>query len=166
MKIKNLNRLKQKIARMPDEARKEIRAAMAVSAGEIVETAKAFAPVKSGDLRNSIGYTFGEYRPDNANVRGVSAKGGKHDLSVTIHAGDQKAWYAALVEFGTAPHVIRPRERGGFLSFLGLSVAAVRHPGAEPHPFFNPAVRLGRKRAMNRIGRAVSKAARNVAASK
>jgi HK97 gp10 family phage protein len=153
LKIIGADRLKKKLAKMPAVARQEIDKALRESAGEIAAMAKAFAPRKSGDLQNSIGFTVGEYKPENANVRGVAA-GGRHDLSVTIHAGDAKAFYAAWVEFGTASH-----ENGGM--FEGSD-----HPGASAQPYFMPAYRFGRKRAKSRISRAVTRAAKKVAAGK
>jgi HK97 gp10 family phage protein len=152
MKITNVERLKAKIARIPVATREEIRAAIAVSAQEIVGLQKRFVPKKTGALEKSIGYTFGAYRPDNANVRGVSAPGAGHDLSVTIHAGDKTAYYAAFVEFGTTSH-----EAGG--KFDGATIPAVT-----AQPFFYPGYRIGKKRAKSRISRAVTKAAKKVAA--
>lgn len=151
MKISGVRRLNRKIAKLPDFVRAELDAALRTSAGEIVDLAKSFAPRKSGDLQNSIGFTVGEYIPENSNVRGVSARGGGHDLSVTIHAGDAKAFYAAWVEFGTAPHINKGLYKG------------TENPGASAQPFFFPAWRLGKKRAKSRISRALTKAAKRVA---
>lgn len=154
MKIRNLDRLKRKIAMLPKATLAELQAALVQSGEEIADIARAFAPVKSGALKRSIGVTIGEYIPDNSNVRGVSAGGGGHDLSVTVHAGDHNAYYAAFVEFGTAAH------RNG-----GLFKGTI-HPGSSAHPFFYPAYRLGKKRAKARISRAIIKAAKKVAAGK
>lgn len=154
MKTANVGRLKRKLAAMAPAAKEEIRKALAESANEITGLQRAAAPKRSGALARSIGNTFGQYTPDNSNVRGVSATGGGHDLSVTLHAGDELAWYPAFVEFGTEPHR-QPRNRfnGG------------EHPGAAPHPFFFPMFRLGKKRAKSRIARAVNRAAKKVASS-
>ena len=153
-RVLHLDRLKRRLEAIPKEARAEIRKALEKSAVELAGMVKNFAPEHSGDLKNSVGYTFGEYIPENSNVRGVSAAGGlgDPDLSVTVHAGDAKAFYAAFVEFGTKAHL-----QGGKL-------AGTYHPGTAPKPFFFPAYRLLKKRIKNRIARAVKKAARNVAA--
>lgn len=138
---------------MPKVARAEFRKALEKSSDEMSDTAKRFAPVDDGDLKKSIGRTFGNYRPDNANVRGVAVSGrGDPDLTVTVHAGDEKAWYAALVEFGTQPHE-QPNNpfNGG------------RHPGSAPHPYFFPAYRLLRKRARSRLATANRKAVKAAA---
>jgi len=152
-KVQNVERLKRRLAAIPKAARKEIRAALEKGAQEIKTMARVMAPQDSGDLRESIDYTFGEYAPANSNVRGVVAGAGlaDPDLSVTIHAGDAKAFYAAFIEFGTNPH-----PQGG-------QFAGTQHPGTAARPFFFPAYRLLKKRVKSRINRAVRKAARDVA---
>jgi HK97 gp10 family phage protein len=68
-----------------------------------------------------------------------------------IVAGDAKAWYARLVEFGTAPHV-----NGG-------RFAGTLHPGASPRPFFYPVFRANRRRARSRLTRAIRKGIKEAA---
>lgn len=155
MKFRGVDRLKRKLKRMPQVARKEIKAALQQSAEELAETAKSLAPVKSGALRDSIGYTFGNYKAENANVRGVSGGGGRlndPDLTVTVHAGDAKAFYAAFVEFGTAGHKAGGKFKGAYI------------PPSPAQPYFFPAYRLVKRRVRSRISRATNKAARKVAA--
>ncbi len=167
MKFAGVNKLKRKLRALPAIAREEIHGALQQSAVEMVEAARNFAPVKSGDLRNSIGYTFGKYSPENSNVRGVGVAANKlndPDLTVTIHAGDAKAFYAAFVEFGTAAHTIKPKRPGGLLNIFGRTITKVEHPGAATRPFFFPAWRLVKKKAKGRISRATNKAAKKVAA--
>ncbi|SKA31028.1 HK97-gp10 family putative phage morphogenesis protein [Consotaella salsifontis] len=169
MAVRGLASLKKKLARMPNEARKEIRKALDQGAYEIAETAASWAPVDSGDLKRSIGYTFGEYRAANANVRGVTGRSGASgdpDLSVTVHAGDEKAWYAALVEFGTAPHFVEK----GAATVVGKIRRKVRgggkqHPGTKPQPYFFPAYRANKKRIKASIALATKRAAQKVANS-
>jgi len=153
--IEGKDRLRQKLLAMPKVARAQIHDALDVSASEMAETARNFAPKKTGALAASIGYTFGDYKPENANVRtfGGGSNVGDPDLMVTIHAGSARAWYAALVEFGTAPHEQPNNPRVGY-----------HHPGATARPYFFPAYRLTRKRVKSRITRATTKAAKAVAA--
>lgn len=162
MKVRNLDRLKKRIAALAPETRDEVQAALLKSGKDMASTARRFVPVRSGALRDSIGVTVGEYSPENANVRGVSTGGG-HDLAVTVHAGDAKAFYAAWVEFGTKPHSVA--KGGGTKAGQAKARAGSgkTHPGAAPAPYFFPAYRLTKKRALARIKRAVSKAARKVA---
>jgi HK97 gp10 family phage protein len=155
MKVRGAKSLAAKLRAIPRAAREEIRGVLEKGAAEMSTTAKAFAPKRSGALASSIGYTFGAYQPDNANVRGVGSGGGSlddPDLTVTIHAGNARAFYAAFVEFGTAPHTNEGKFEGS------------HNPGAPAQPFFFPAYRLTKKRNKSRITRATTKAAKRVAA--
>lgn len=164
-RMKNRERLLKKMAALPAAVRQEMKAAIKQSADEIVALQKSLAPEESGDLIRSIRAVSGTYRPENSNVRGMSAGvEGDPDLTVTIVAGDANAWYARLVEFGTKPHTIKAKRPGGLLNVFGLFVERVEHPGAKPRPFFYPAYRSLRRRAKGRITRAAKKAARKVAA--
>lgn len=169
MRIKGVDKLKRKLKAMPKVARDEIHGALQQSAAEMVSTAKNFAPVASGALRNSIDYTFGNYAPENSNVRGVGAGGGKlndPDLTVTVHAGDAKAYYAAFVEFGTTGHAIEAKSAPALNLHGGVYAESVEHPGASARPFFFPAYRLVKKKVKGRISRATNKAAKKVAAGR
>jgi HK97 gp10 family phage protein len=130
--------------------RTRMKEALNQNAQEISDAQKRLVSVDDGDLRRSIGYTFGDYRPENSNVRGVSsAGGGDPDLTVTIHAGDAKAFYAAFIEFGTqGPYTIKGRFEGA------------THPGIRAQPFFYGPYRAYRKRAKSRLTRAMRKAIR------
>lgn len=89
---------------------------------------KILAPVDTGRLRNAIGpprYTrTWTLRPQ-----------------VVI---DINVDYAAYVNDGTAPHLIRPRTQGGVLRFrIGNRIVyarVVHHPGTRPQPFADRAV--------------------------
>lgn len=167
MKVKGVDKLKRKLKAMPKIARDEIHDALRQSAAEMVGTAKSFAPVKSGALRDSVGYTFGDYKPENSNVRGVVGGGSRladPDLTVTIHAGDAKAYYAAFVEFGTAGHKIEAKLAPALHLYGGDFVESVDHPGAAARPFFFPAWRMVKKKVKGRVSRATTKAAKKVAA--
>lgn len=99
------------------------------AAAKVIEAeAKRLAPVGtvngSGDLRASV----------RASVRSRNGK-----VEATVKAGSKKAWYARLVEFGTAAHLIRPKNRKS-LFFAGLAREQVNHPGAKKKPFMRPAL--------------------------
>lgn len=165
-KISGRERLLKKMAAIPQAIRKDIATAIEAGANDIVSLQKQLAPKQSGDLRNSIRAVKGSYTPENANVRGMSAsaaEGNDPDLTVHIVAGDDKAWYARLVEFGTAPHEIRPKRPGGLLNVYGRMIESVSHPGAKPRPFFYPAYRALRRRVKGRITRATKRAIKKVA---
>lgn len=140
-------RLQRKLQALPKAVKAPIRAAMVASANEIVAMAKNLVPVSEpngGTLRDSIGWTWG--RPPSGSIAlGVAqALGG--ELSLTVFAGNDKAFYARWVEFGTQSGLI-----GG---------------GGNPaQPFFFPAYRANKKRLKARINKAVRDAASSVAKS-
>lgn len=141
----------EKLAQIQGAPRQKMRGALETNAKEITSFQKQLAPKDDGDLERSISYTFGTYRPENANVRGVAfGGGGDPDLTVTLHAGDAKAFYAAFVEFGTAgPYEIKGR-------FAGST-----HPGITAQPYFFPAYRALKRRAKTRLTRVMKKAIRD-----
>lgn len=119
---------------------------------------KNLAPKQDGDLEKSIKYTKGSFQFQNTGVLGRRSKGkldanvkGDPDLTYTVTAGDEKAFYARMVELGTAPHA-QPENLGGR-----------QHPGAKATPFFYPAYRSLRKRIKSSITRATTKSAKRVA---
>ncbi len=150
MAMEGRARMLNRLAAIQGRPRAAMRAALEQGAQQVVASAKNLAPTRSGALKASIGATFGAYKAANANVRGVAGGGqGDPDLSVTIHAGDATAFYAAFVEFGTAAHV-----NGGL--FKGSD-----HPGSVAQPFFYPAWRANKKSVKARIARAMKKSIRD-----
>ena len=164
-KVQNRDRLLKRLAKIQGAPREAIHDALRQGAQEVTAMQKRLAPHASGDLRNSIGYTFGSYRPENSNVRGMTASSGGGDpyLTVTVHAGNAKAYYAAFVEFGTSAHEIKPQRPGGLLNIYGRLISSVNHPGATPQPFFFPGWRATRKRVKSRISRATTKSVKKAA---
>lgn len=148
-KIQGLDRLKRKLRQFPDAVKDEIRAAMEASANEIVAMMKSLVPVDSGELRDSIGWTWGD-RPKYSQAV-ASVKSADGNMVLTIYAGNSRVRYPHLVEFGTAPHV-----NGG-------RFAGSQHPGTSAQPFFFVSFRALRRRAKGRVNRAVNKAAKRVA---
>jgi len=166
VKVAGLERLKLRVAGIPKEVRAATKAALRKNAQELTAAQKSLVPAESGDLRHSIGYTFGPYKPANSNVRGVSSGAVGEidpDLTVIVHAGDEKAYYAAMVEFGTAPHEIKPKKAPALRLKGNRYVERVDHPGSEPHPFFFPPYRMMRRRLKGRVTRAMRKAVKDAA---
>jgi len=124
---------------------------MEQGANEIVDMMKSLVPVDSGELRDSIGWTWGK-RPKYSQAIAVVKSKLAGDLTITIYAGNSKVRYAHLVEFGSAPHI-----NGGM--FKGT-----QHPGTAKQPFFFVSWRTNKKRVKSRISRAINKAAKEVAA--
>jgi HK97 gp10 family phage protein len=124
---------------MPTEAKISIQSALEQSADEIVELAKSLVPKDTGDLRDSIGWTYGKVPRGAITLGKVFASKLATDLTITVYAGNSEAYYARWVEFGTQ------------------KMAA--------QPYFYPAYRALRKRAKSRTSRAINKAAKAVAKS-
>lgn len=121
----------------------------ALRAGQKVfqQAAQQAVPVEHGDLRKSIKIKF----------KGKSQKYGW--VRMHLQAGDKTAWYAHLIEFGTAsyytgkgrtvgkPYKIKPKKAKG-LFFGGIQRAEVIHPGIHPKPFMRPALDANQSRAL------------------
>jgi HK97 gp10 family phage protein len=137
------------------QMRLNIDAAIAVSANQVADKARQFAPVspgrKGGALKASIRVSktdsiklYGGRKVVNPRRQETTTQG----LAYYVLAGDDDAFYAHMVEFGTDPHI-----NGG-------KFAGTQHPGTNPQPFFLPAWRATKKPVRSRISRAVSKAVR------
>jgi HK97 gp10 family phage protein len=153
-KVLGADKLKRKLRTFPRAAREKISGAMERSAQEMVTLAKALAPFEDGDLKKSIGWTWGN-APKGSMVLGKVRQAGRGagNLVITVYAGGGDAFYARWVEFGTSPHL-----QGG-------RFAGTQHPGTVAQPFFFPAYRTLRKRIRSRTSRALRSAARSIAAS-
>jgi HK97 gp10 family phage protein len=150
MTIKGLKELQRKLDRLPQVAKARIREAMEQGADEIVTMMRSLVPTDSGDLRDSIAWTYGRAPKGAMTLGKVQSVGG--DLTITIYAGNATAYYSRFVEFGTASHVA-----GG--KFAGATIPAIA-----ASPFFFVAYRANRKKVKSRITRAINKAAKEVAA--
>ena len=119
----DISRLAEALKRTAAESQTTTFEVMVQSANYIRSEMLALVPVKTGVLRNSIHIT----------VEGAR---------VVIGPNMTQAPYAGYVEFGTRPHVIRPK-KGKVLRFKvgGTTVYArkVNHPGSRPHPYVMPA---------------------------
>lgn len=149
--IQGLDRLNRKLGRLPATVQKRIREAMEQGADEIVSLMKSLCPSDSGDLRDSIAWTWGSAPKGAMTLATVKGKGGADNV-ITIYAGNADAYYARFVEFGTASHTA-----GG--KFAGAEIPAI-----PAQPFFFVSFRANRKRVKSRITRAINKAAKEVAA--
>lgn len=153
-KIEGADKLKRQMRIFPKAAREEIEKALTASAEELVKQARTIVPAEDGDLRDSIGWTFGE-PPKGSLV--LARAGGTPDwvganLRITVYAGNERAFYARWVEHGTRPHT-----NGGLF-------AGTQHPGTRATGFFFGSYRALRRRIRGRISRAINKAAKRAAA--
>jgi HK97 gp10 family phage protein len=172
VKVEGLRDLDQSLRKLAEDvSRGAAKAAMrrgVIRAGQlVVDAARAKVPVMSGKLRDSISVST---RVDNkagksafaavmkaggSKEEAVSAlrsalredKGSKSTVEVYIGPSDRGTGkqlpYGQLVEFGSRPHVIRPKAAGKSMLFPvdGEFVGAreVSHPGVPPRPYMRPA---------------------------
>lgn len=145
----------------------EIEAALDKGADEIRDRAKAIAPRDTGELRRAIevrdtldGFTAGGAVGNFGRmVRGAAGRLQRF-IGVFPDVKGAPGWYAAFVEFGTAPRVEGQR----YTQASGKRrKAAITHPGTQPRPFLKPAFFSLRRRVVGRINRAIGSAAKKVA---
>ncbi|MGW1174555.1 HK97 gp10 family phage protein [Kitasatospora sp. NPDC002543] len=95
------------------------------AANDMVNHAKSLCAVDTGRLRSSIV---------------AVPSGGRLRFSVTIGTN---VTYATDVEYGTAPHVIVPKDKKAlFWPGARHPVARVNHPGTRAQPFMRPAIAM------------------------
>ncbi len=155
-KITGLRALSTKLSKsLPQQVRLRVKQAIAEGADAIVSTQRNLAPVKTGNLRESIVATMGggevpKYAAFRSRKQGKSRNSrmievADPELAAIITAGNNAVRYAHLVEFGTSPHV-----NGG-------KFAGTQNPGAKAQPFFYPGYRANKKRVKAKIRAAIKK---------
>lgn len=134
-----------KLRRLKPAVRQEIEIATGRNAEDVAKLAKSLAPVDDGDLRAST-----------KALKEVSSRDGA-TIRWRVVSGDEVAFYARMVEFGTAPG-----KRGDTaVNASGRKRKVGRtHPGNKAQPYFFPAYRALRKRLKSRLSRAFTKAKR------
>ncbi|WP_407553075.1 HK97 gp10 family phage protein [Streptomyces sp. Pv4-95] len=111
--------LRRYLGRMSDDVKRAVER----TGTDVQNEARRLAPVDTGRLRSSI------VSRREGGIRGVG------------YAVGTNVNYAAAVEYGTAPHVITPKN-GKALYWPGAAhpVAKVNHPGTHAQPFLRPAI--------------------------
>lgn len=103
----------------------EVREALIRTGVDVQNEAKRRCPVDTGRLRSSI-------------VHRIDGSGRVSGITVGTNVS-----YAADVEYGTAPHVIVPKNKKAlFWPGAAHPVAKVNHPGTRPRPFMRPALEM------------------------
>lgn len=123
-----------------------LRGALRAGAKVLLDKARENVPVDNGDLKNSL-------KLKTRNKRGA--------LSATVTAGDKKAYYAHMIEFGTGSYYsgsgtrskrsayeIKPKKSRS-LFFAGIFRETITHPGIRPQPFMRPAFDEGNQQALD-----------------
>lgn len=124
--------------RVPDVIRNEARKSLARSAEDLVGMMKRLAPVRSGALRDSIKWTFGNAPVGATKLKQLKQREGNKDLRVTIYVTDFKARW---MEYGTMT------SRGEGASYR-----------MTPKPFFYRSYRARRKQMGSDLTKALNRA--------
>lgn len=123
--INGLDDLQKLLEQLPvDVERKVLRGALRAGQKIVLDRAKAAIHCVSGDLSDSL--------------RISTRKGRNGQVIARVIAGNKTAFYAHMVEFGTAKHLIKPKNRKSML-IAGMMREVVNHPGAQKKPFMRPA---------------------------
>jgi HK97 gp10 family phage protein len=156
----NKARVLQRMAQLPSAIKDAVRIAQQQNAAELTAAIKGAAPVDTGDLRDSVrAWKEGETVPSGTLSAGGSGET-LPELAFAVTAGDDKAFYARWVEFGT----VAGRVGGVTRNASGRVRKVYRdHPGTAAQPFFYPIYRSLKKRLLNRVARAAGKGARKAA---
>lgn len=154
--------LAELLQQLPAKIERNImRAALAAGARVIRDEARQNVPVRLGALRKSIRVSTG-------------AKNGA--VHATVKAGDSRAFYAHMVEYGTKRHLIKVEDgerpinyrltrKRGALTYASMRTVnrnvlrigntfvgpTVEHPGAGEIPFMRPALDNANGRAIGAI---------------
>lgn len=150
--IRGLAALDRKLRRLPEAVTAEIKAEMEAVADDIVRMARSLAPEDDGALRRSIGWTWGAPPRGSLTLGKVARSALGKQLTITIYAGNDEAFYARWVEFGTAPHLNKGLYPG------------THNPGTAAQPFFYPSWRASKKDARKRMRQSLRRGAKKVAA--
>lgn len=171
-KVTGLPAIKRKLQEWPATTAREVEKALQEGAEHIRDVARVIVPADTGELRNAIEVrsTLEGFTPRGATgnfARMVSGAAGRLQRFIGVFPAKAGApgWYAAWVEFGTAPR--RAGERyltlGGRSKVGKASAIGDFHPGTAPQPFLLPAFFSQRRYVIARINRALGKAAKRVA---
>lgn len=133
-KVEGLAELQKMLDDLPANIEKNImRGGLRAGAKVVQEEAQRVCPVGSGNLPK--GEIAGSLRDS---IR-ISMRVRKGKVQAFIKAGDKVAFYAHMVEYGTASHLIKPKDRKS-LFLASLFKEVVQHPGATKKPFMRPAI--------------------------
>jgi len=141
--------------------RNVIRGALRAGQKTMMDVAKAKlrenGSIKTGELEKSLRVRF----------RRKSEKWGW--VRSYLIAGNKKAWYAHLIEYGTGsfyagsgnnskkqPYEIKPKNRKS-LFFAGMARKLVKHPGIRPRPFMRPAFDTSNQQSVEAIAEYIRK---------
>ncbi|MDO9053412.1 MAG: HK97 gp10 family phage protein [Gallionella sp.] len=137
LKINGLAELQKLLDELPARIEANVvRGGVRAGARVIADEAKRLCPIGGVENSTRAGEQPGALRDS---IR-VSAKSQRGRVTATIKAGGKNGvFYAGMVEYGTARHLIKPKNRKSLL-LAGVAREAVQHPGAKKKPFMRPAL--------------------------
>jgi hypothetical protein len=148
-KIEGREKLRAKFKALPQAARDAIGKAVRQSAEDLVGLQQRLVPIEKGTLRDSIRFEIFEGEEFRATV----IAGGTAATRRELRKGSGRFTdEAVLAEFGTHAHRAGGKFRGALI------------PAEPPRAFFYPAWRAMKKPIKSRISRAITSAAKKVAA--
>ena len=131
--VKGLAELKRALDELPAKVEANImRAALRAGAKVLATEIQANVPQRSGVLAASVKYGA-KLDKRNGKTSAYARVGGR------AKKGQQAAFYAHMVEYGTAAHIIKAPP-GVRLAVRGMFYTSVYHPGAKKRPFIRPAL--------------------------
>ncbi len=150
--IKGGKELAEALSTLPDKlARNILRGAMRAGAAKYRNRARDICPIEPPSAANAYKKTLG-WSPGalKRSLRvGVRVQPGGTVLA-TVKAGNKVAYYAHMVEFGTAAHWIKPKNAKA-LVIGGNLREAVHHPGARKNPFMRLTFDSGAQEAVDAV---------------
>jgi HK97 gp10 family phage protein len=137
VKVKGLAELQAALAQLPVKMENNIlRAALRAGCKIIAKQAADNVKSVSGSLAASVRFGVDTNKNKNGKLAGyvrAGARGKRAKKGLQPNA----AFYAHMVEQGTAAHIIKARAPN---RMLAIGVAQVQHPGAKKKPFLRPAM--------------------------
>lgn len=143
MKILNMERLKRKLARIPDNVKRRAQADLMLAGREINMLQRSLAPIDDGTLRASI-----RTEPLTDGTVGVEVKAGG---PTTTKAYKGRASYEREVTIGQGNN--RGIKKGGAFG-VSYDYALAQELGTKdmaPNPFFYPGYKARKRRALSRV---------------
>lgn len=140
-KIKGGSELQKALSSLPARMERNLlRAGLRAGANVIRNEARQNINSRTGELAKSVR---------------VSTRSRGGTVTASVKAGNAKAFYAHMVEFGTAPHMLYKgaNNKSAVLNIAGALVSAkVKHPGAKAAPFLRPAFDAKQAEAVRAVG--------------
>lgn len=184
--VQGLNKWTRQVKRIPEAAKEGLRVAQGKNAEKLVSAMRAFVPVRRGKLKASIGWARG-LPPSTAATGAFRLKAkdlterqsvlASEGLLVSVYAGDNTAYYARFVEFGTKPapaagqrswrrekvYDRRGVYRGQRMKASGRANKRP-HAGTRAQPYFYPAIRANKDKIRRSNASAFSRSLRRAVA--